>query len=232
MSNSKRETVDHWSFVDGVKSPLGRLADACMNAYEKNGDTLLVEAADALRAIETVDLECVLHGSETHPLPWRRTDTPYAIPIRDANDKPIWKGALSVYLQREVESDTIVECINTVHALQTKNGDSKPMSEDTTIINDCPDADEISEMVMECVRKNCYGDTSAFKVAEITRETNLWDDLSLDGLDMVELIMNVEDKLSQLPPYHSVSIPEDVCDEIETVGDFVDAVFRVMGVRE
>ena len=106
------------------------------------------------------------------------------------------------------------------------------MSDNIPIINDGPDADEIAEVVIECVRNNCYGDTSAFKVAEITRETNLCDDLSFDGLDMVELIMDVEAKLSQLPPYHSVSIPEEVCDEIETVGDLVDAAFRVMGVRE
>lgn len=106
------------------------------------------------------------------------------------------------------------------------------MRENTPIINNGSDADDISDVIFNCVRNNCYGDTSAFKVAEITRETNLWDDLSLDGLDMVELIMDVEDKLSQLPPYHSVSIPEDVCDTIETVGDLVDAAFRVMGVRE
>lgn len=104
--------------------------------------------------------------------------------------------------------------------------------ESETILNDCPDADDISEVVIECVRNNCYGDTSAFKVAEITRETNLWDDLSLDGLDMVELIMDVEDKLSQLPPYHSVSIPEEMCDAIDTVGDLVEAACKVMGVRE
>lgn len=106
------------------------------------------------------------------------------------------------------------------------------MSENSPIINDGPDADEISEVVFECVRNNCYGDTSAFKVAEITRETNLWEDLSFDGLDMVELIMDVGDKLRQLPPYYSVSIPDEVCDRIETVGDLVDAALRVMGVRE
>ena len=106
------------------------------------------------------------------------------------------------------------------------------MSENSPTINDGPDADEIAEMVIECVRKNCYGDTSAFKVAEITRETNLWDDLNFDILDMTELIIDLEDKLSSQPPYYSVSIPEEVCDEIETVGDLVDAAFRVMGVRE
>ena len=106
------------------------------------------------------------------------------------------------------------------------------MSDNIPIINDGPDSDDISEVVIECVRNNCYSDMSAFKVAEITRETNLRDDLNFDGLDMVELIMDVEDKLSQLPPYHSVSIPEEVCDGIETVGDLVDATLRVMGVRE
>ena len=105
------------------------------------------------------------------------------------------------------------------------------MSENTHIINDGPDADDISDVVIECVRKNC-GDTSTFKVAEITRETDLWDDLNFDSLDMVTLIMDVEDRLIQLPPYHSVSMPEEVCDAVVTVGDLVDAACKVMGVME
>ena len=99
-------------------------------------------------------------------------------------------------------------------------------------VHDGPDADDISDVVIECVRNNCYGDTSVVNVAEITRETNLCDDLGFDCLDMVDLIMDVEDKLSQFQPYYSVSIPEEVCDGIETVGDLVDAALRVMGVRE
>lgn len=106
------------------------------------------------------------------------------------------------------------------------------MSEDIPIINDGPDADEIAEMVIECVKDNAPRDMIAFKVEEITRETNIMDDLLLDTLDMVELIMAVEEKLSSIPPYHSVSIPEEVCDGIETVGDLVDAALRVMGVIE
>lgn len=104
--------------------------------------------------------------------------------------------------------------------------------ESETILNDGPDADDIAEVVIECVRNNCSSDMSAFKVAEITRESNLCNDLGLDGLDMVELILDVEAKLSQLPPYYSVGIPDEVCDGIETVGDLVDAAFRVMGVGE
>ena len=106
------------------------------------------------------------------------------------------------------------------------------MSDNIHIINDSPNADDISEVVIECVRNNCHGDTSAFNVAEITRETNLWDDLNFDRLDMVDLIMDVEDKLGLLPPYNSVSIPEDVCDGIETVGDLVDAAIKAMGLEE
>lgn len=79
------------------------------------------------------------------------------------------------------------------------------MSDNIHIINDGPDANDISEVVIECVRNNCHGDTSAFNVAEITRETNLWD-LSFDGLDMVEIVINIEEALSAMPPYHSVSI--------------------------
>ena len=80
MSDSKSETVDHWSFVEGVKSRLGRLADACLDAFEENGDPLLEEAANALRAIETVDLTGV---NKCHPcvsLPWH---------IREYCDTPI-----------------------------------------------------------------------------------------------------------------------------------------------
>lgn len=106
------------------------------------------------------------------------------------------------------------------------------MSENSPTINDGPDADEIAEIVMECVKNNATRDMLAFKVEEITRETNIKDDLWLDPLDMVELIMAVEEKLSSISPYHSVSIPEEVCDGIETVGDLVDAALRVMGVRE
>ena len=121
---SENETVDHWSFVDGVKSPLGRLADACLCAYEENGNTLLVEAANALRAIETVKLESIEHTTDIPPsLPWRVSTT-----VLSNGLKHYW---IEDARQNEVESDAlekpvahaIVECMNTVHALQTKSGD-------------------------------------------------------------------------------------------------------------
>lgn len=51
---SEKGIVDHKSFLDGVNHSLGVLADACLDAYEENGNPLLEEAANALRAIETV----------------------------------------------------------------------------------------------------------------------------------------------------------------------------------
>ena len=104
--------------------------------------------------------------------------------------------------------------------------------ESETILNDGPDADEIANAVIGCVKDKAPHDMIAFEVESITRDTDLETDLRLDPLDMVELIMDVEDKLSQLPPYHSVSIPEEMCDAIDTVGDLVDAACKVMGVRE
>lgn len=106
------------------------------------------------------------------------------------------------------------------------------MSENSPTINDGPDADEIAEVVLECVRENCYADMIAFKVEEINRETNLSGDLKFDHLDLVEIIMELEERLSQMPPYASVVIPESECDEIETVGDLVEAACRAVGVCE
>lgn len=123
MSDSKSETVDHWSFVDGVKSPLCRLADACLDAYEENGNPLLEEAANALRAIETVKLESIEHTTDIPPsLPWRVSKTVLSNGlnhywIEDANHNEVEPATLE-----EPVCHAIVECMNTVHALQTKNG--------------------------------------------------------------------------------------------------------------
>ena len=130
MSDSKRVTVDHWSFVKGVKNPLGRLADACLDAYEENGNPLLEEAANALRAIETVDLSrCICIKCENiSPLPWRMNDDdsgPRTIdePILDVYGRAVVKTDCGCYPPEWPVSEAIVDCMNTVHALQTKNGD-------------------------------------------------------------------------------------------------------------
>lgn len=121
MSNRKSETVNHGSFLEGVKNPLGRLADACLDAYEENGNPLLEEAANALRAIETVKLESIEHTTDIPPsLPWRVSTT-----VLSNGLKHYW---IEDARQNEVESDAleepvayaIVECMNTVYALKTK----------------------------------------------------------------------------------------------------------------
>lgn len=126
MSDSKRDIVDHWSFVEGVKSPLGRLADACLNAYKEKGDTLLEEAANALRAIETVDLTGVNKCYPCKSLPWHIRESGYDqtdTPILSANARPILVRDSGYYPPELPISEAIVECMNTVHALQTKTGD-------------------------------------------------------------------------------------------------------------
>ena len=117
MSDRKRETVDHWSFVEGVKNPLGRLADACLDAYEENGNPLLEEAANALRAIEKVDLTGCVNIEYPKPLPWH-IDVTTGVPILVSKRSPVLRngrGSPEVLLL-----DAIQRCMNTVHALQTK----------------------------------------------------------------------------------------------------------------
>ena len=128
MSDSKSETVDHWSFVEGVKNPLGRLADACLDAYEENGNPLLEEAANALRAIETVDLSRCIKCENISPLPWRMNDDESGLrtidePILDVYGKAVVKTDSGCYPPELPVSEAIVDCMNTVYALQTKNGD-------------------------------------------------------------------------------------------------------------
>ena len=125
-----RENEIHRMFVDDVKNPLGRLADACLDAFEENGNPLLEEAANALRAIETIDLSrCIcVKCANISPLPWRMNDDEsglYTIdePILDANGSAVVKTDCGCYPPEFPVSEAIVECMNTVHVLQTKNGD-------------------------------------------------------------------------------------------------------------
>ena len=110
------------------------------------------------------------------------------------------------------------------------------MSDDNATIAESASADEVAKLVMECVNESYSGKISYSQpkpeVCEITRDTRLRHELQFDSLDMVELIMAVEEELGKLPPYYNVCIPEDDCENIETVRDLVDAACRVMGVRE
>ena len=125
MSDSKSETVNHWSFVEGVKSPLGRLADACLDAYEENGNPLLEEAANALRAIETVDLSGCERCENSSPLPWRMNDDESGLrtieePILDVYGEAVVKTDSGCYPPEIPVCESIVDCMNTVYALKMK----------------------------------------------------------------------------------------------------------------
>lgn len=52
---------------------------------------------------------------------------------------------------------------------------------------------------------------------EITRETNIVEDLGADSLDIVDMLMMFEEQ-------YNISIPDDVAQEMKTVGDVVDYI--------
>ncbi len=68
--------------------------------------------------------------------------------------------------------------------------------------------DKICVVIAETV--NC-------NIDEITKDTNLQDDLGLDSLDAVELNMSLEDKFE-------ISITDEELAELKTVGDIVNVV--------
>ena len=52
---------------------------------------------------------------------------------------------------------------------------------------------------------------------EVTMDSNIQDDLGADSLDIVDLITTIEDEFD-------ISIPDDVVEEIKTVGDIVNYI--------
>ena len=99
------------------------------------------------------------------------------------------------------------------------------MSENTHIIDNGPDAAEIEEMVMGCVKHAALGDDDGGFDPPLTRGTRLIEDLGFDELDVVELIIEVEEKLNDMSDY-GVIIPEDMSDGVVTVGDLIEAAQR------
>ncbi|MBR0352090.1 MAG: acyl carrier protein [Oscillospiraceae bacterium] len=56
----------------------------------------------------------------------------------------------------------------------------------------------------------------------ITPETNIYDDLGADSLDAVELVMSLEDE-------YGITIPDDVANELVTVGKITEYLEKVIG---
>lgn len=51
----------------------------------------------------------------------------------------------------------------------------------------------------------------------VTLDSNLIDDLGADSLDAIDIVMSVEDEFS-------IEVPDEVIEEIETVGDIVNFI--------
>lgn len=118
------------SFLAGVNTPLGMMADACLDAFEFTGDERLKEAANALRAIECVDLTGCADG---YPLPWEVPAS--AVKMGASCTSPIMAGMTKegfcdavIYRQDEDfppdigTCEAIVRSMNTVFQLQTAGG--------------------------------------------------------------------------------------------------------------
>jgi acyl carrier protein len=54
---------------------------------------------------------------------------------------------------------------------------------------------------------------------QVTRESSIIHDLGADSLDQVELVMELEEEFD-------ISIPDDVAEKIDTVGQAIDQIER------
>ena len=59
---------------------------------------------------------------------------------------------------------------------------------------------------------------------EITMDKSFKDDLGADSLDSVEIVMRLEEAFD-------IEIPDDAVENIETVGDVVEAIQKVKGLN-
>ena len=75
-----------------------------------------------------------------------------------------------------------------------------------------PSRDEIAGTVREI-----FQSTLKVEPDKLTDEARLQDDLSLDSLDMVEVVYELEDRFD-------VQIPEDKIAEIRTFGEVIDGL--------
>ena len=78
------------------------------------------------------------------------------------------------------------------------------------------DPEWVEQMVLEVVEK--MGGLSSLPDPDM----NLYDDLGLDALDVVECCMEVEEELSEKAGF-PLYLTDEVCDKIETVGDLIKA---------
>ena len=68
-------------------------------------------------------------------------------------------------------------------------------------------------------------DTLGISQVQITREAKFKEDLGADLLDMVELVMEFENKFK-------VSVPDEVAEEIKTVAEVEDYLLDLLDKKE
>ena len=65
--------------------------------------------------------------------------------------------------------------------------------------------------------KDIIAEQLSVEADEVKLDANIQDDLGADSLDIVDLITTIEDEFD-------ISIPDDVVEEIKTVGDIVNYI--------
>jgi acyl carrier protein len=78
-------------------------------------------------------------------------------------------------------------------------------------------ADRVDVVSVEKRVVDIIGEQTDIDWPEITRETSFFDDLNFDSLDLIELVIEFEDKFG-------MTIPDEESEKIETVGDAVDYI--------
>ena len=78
-------------------------------------------------------------------------------------------------------------------------------------------ADRVDIVSIEKSVVDIIGEQTDIDKTEITCKTSFSNDLNFDSLDLIELVMEFEDKFD-------VAIPDEESEKIETVGDAVDYI--------
>lgn len=75
----------------------------------------------------------------------------------------------------------------------------------------------VKEIVIEEIK-------NAFGITEVSEDMNLYDDMELSSLEVLEMIGRLEERLN-------IEINEDVLGEVSTLGDFIKAIEKECEVK-
>ena len=87
-------------------------------------------------------------------------------------------------------------------------------------VTGCTDRQSVLEDVKQIV-----ADQTGIALEMIHETSHLDTDLNFDSLDKVEIVMELEE-------HFDISVPDEVADEIRTVGDIVNGVTRLLEKAE